>query len=472
MKLINTLRKHHYLVIVIELALFIICLLLFPKNTPAQDRYIIQGIVFEKESELTLPGAHVLIEGTSYGTISGPDGSFRLSITDFPLTLKVTHVGFEDRFFTVTENIRDEILMLGLNFSAEMLEGVTITDRKAELIFKDKSYSVLDFEFHENGLMLLIFRNQLRRAELVLLSTMNDTLAILAKLPGRAASLHHDCLGKIHYVATDSAYQIQFTGAELKLIYPTDIRIFRPVARAFAAYHKDNYYFGIRRMHGQVIEYIRYDSIADEYITFREVYDSKKLGILKENPEHHGMLGSFRNDDLEFALLLMGASASISAQREALDRSRDISIEAHYLKTIVYTPLYAPLFKSGEQIIIFNHPESQIEFLTPYGDLEATTAIDYHTKKDWEELILKDEIRDEYYTVYIHANRVSLHPLDIETGMPGSANILYYPFVRKILVRNAYVYFTYRQPGSIERTMLFRQKLQSDEGKYIISNNK
>ncbi|MCK4569189.1 MAG: carboxypeptidase-like regulatory domain-containing protein [Bacteroidales bacterium] len=439
---------------------------------PAKERHIIQGIIFEKETEIVLPGAHVLIEGTSFGTISGPDGSFRLSIADFPITLKVTHIGFEDRFFTVTESLKEETLMLGLNFSAEMLEGVTITDKKAELIFKNESYSVLDFEFHENGLMLLIFRNRLKRAELVLLSTMNDTLAILAELPGKAANLHHDCLDNIHYVAKDSAYQVQFTGTGLNLIYPADIRIFRLVARAFAAYHNDNYYFGIRRMHDQVIEYIRYDSIADAYVTFREVYDSKKLGILKENPGHHGLLGSFRNDDLEFALLLMGTSASIDAQIEALDRSRDISIEAHYLKKIVYTPLYAPLFKSGKQMIIFNHPESQIEFLTPYGELEATTPIDYHKKNDWEEMILKDEIRDEYYTVFIHSNRASLHPLNIKTGILGPANILYYLFVKKILVRNGYAYFTYRQPGSIERTMLFRQKLQAGESKYAVSNKK
>jgi len=469
MRLIKTLAKHHYLVILIELALVLLLLVFFPDNTQAQERHIIKGIIFEKETEMSLAGAHVLIEGSSFGTISGPDGSFRLSITEFPITLKVTHIGFEERFFTVSENLRNEILMLGMNISAEMLDGITITDKKAELIFKDESYSVLDFEFHENGLMLLIFRNRLRRAELVLLSNMNDTLALLAKIPGKATSLHRDCLDHIHYVAVDSAYQIQFTGNELKLLYPADIRLFQPVARAFAAYHKDNYYFAIPRMYDQVIEYIRYDSIADDYITFREVYDSKKLKILKDNPGHHGLLGSFRNDDLEFALLLMGNSTSMKAQRDAYKSSRHISIEAHYLKTIIYTPLYAPLFKSGEQMIIFNHPESQIEFLTPYGQLEATTPIDYHQKKDWEELILKDEIRDEYYTVYIHSNRASLHSLDIQSGVLGDANILHYPFVRKILVRNGYVYFTYRRPGSDDRTMLFRQKLKVESNSFASS---
>ncbi len=252
--------KHHYLVVLFELALTLVFLLLLSSNTLGQNRHIIEGGIFEKESEMPLPGAHVLIDGTSFGTISGPDGSFRLSTKDFPITLKVTHIGFEDRVFTVTEELKDQMLMLGMNFSAEMLEGVTITDKKAELIFKDVSYSVLDFEFHENGLMLLIFRNRLKRSELVLLSTMNDTLALLTKLPGRALKLHRDCLDNIHYVAFDSAYQVLFTGTEIELVYPADISLFLPVARAFKAYHNKMYYFAIPGMHNQIIEYVRYDS--------------------------------------------------------------------------------------------------------------------------------------------------------------------------------------------------------------------
>jgi len=470
MRLFRTLSHHHYLVILIEFVLALIFMLLLSQNSLAQERHIVEGVVFEKETETPLAGAHVLIDGTSYGTISGPEGSFRLSTTTFPITLKVTHIGFDDRFFSVTEELKDQMLMLGMNFSAEMLEGVTITDKKAELIFKDESYSVLDFEFHENGLMLLIFRNRLKRSELVLLSTMNDTLALLTELPGKASSLHHDCLDNIHYVSADTAYQIQFTGTALNLIYPTDNDIFLPVAHAFKAYYKDNYYFSLMRMENQVIEYIRFDSISNEYIPFKVVNDSKKLKILKENPGHHSLLGGFRNDDMTFALLLMGASESMRSQIDARKMSREVSIEAHYLKTIIYTPVYAPLFKSNDQMIIFNHPESQIEFLTPYGELEATTPIDYHQKKDWEKMILKDEIQDKYYTVFIHSNRASLHSVDINTGLLGSANSLYYPCVKKILVRNGYAYFTYRQPGSIDKTMLYRQKLSLENYSFISSD--
>lgn len=435
-------------------------------QTFSQERHVIRGIIYEMETEMPLAGAHILIHETSFGTISGPDGSFRLSVSDFPLSIKVTHIGFEDRYFKITEDFKDETLMLGMNFSTEMLEGVTITDQKAELIFRDNTYAVFDFEFHENGLMLLIYRNRLQRAELVLLSFMNDTLALLKTLPGKAESLHRDCLGFIHYLSDDTAYQIQYTGAGLQLIYPMAIKFFKPVADAFVAFHDRYYYFGVKKMNKLMIEYLRYDTLAETYSIFKQIYDRKKLQILKDNPWHHMLLANPVSNEREFALLLMGASESIDQQIEALKVSRDASIEGHYLRSMVYTPVYAPLFKSGDHILIFNHPESQIEFFSPSGESIKSTPISYHEQKNWEELILKDEIRDEYFIVFINSNKVSLHSVDIHSGTTGPQNILYYPFVKKILIRNAYVYFTYRQPGSIERTMLFRQKLKKSEIRY------
>lgn len=466
MRFINTLMKHHYLVILAEVILALLFLLLLPRHSRAQERQLIHGVVYELESKMPLTGAHVMLNGSSYGTISGPDGSFRLSIASFPATLKASHIGYNDRFFVVENAFKDDTLFLGMQFSAEMLEGVTITDKKVETIFRDEAYSVLDFEFHENGLMLLIYRNRLNSAELVLLSTMNDTLAFMPKIPGKAQSLHRDCMNYIHYVAKDSAYQIHFTGDQLQLIHPSPLEIFIPVANAFAAYHHGYYYFALNRMQKQIIEYIRYDSISETYMPFREVFDKKKLQILRDNPEHYGMLANLVSDRMEFDILLMGTDESFKRQKAARDMERSVSIEAHYLREMVYTPLYAPLFKSDKQLLLFNHPESRIEFLDPYGKLIKSTNIEYHQNKDWCELILKDQIQDQYYAVYEKMNRVSLRSINVNTGEMGMPTSLYYPFVKKILIRNGYAYFTYRQKGSTDRVMLFRQKIKEESIQY------
>jgi hypothetical protein len=275
----------------------------------------------------------------------------------------------------------------------------------------------------------------------------------------------------IHYLSKDTAYQIYFNGLELRLDYPIHIKFFKPVADAFVAFHHDNYYFGIKSMNNLMIEYIRYDSVSGSYDSFRQIFDEEKLQVLKDNPWHHMLISNPISDEQEFNAQLMAGSASIQQQMDALSASRDASIEGHYLRKMVYTPVYAPLFKSDGRIIIFNHPEDRIEFLSIEGAAISEVPIDYHHDKDWETQILKDEIRDEYYTIFIHNNRASLRALDVHSGALGSPNILHYPFVDKILVRNGYAYFTYRQPGSIERMMLFRQKLKPEDGQYVNSNS-
>jgi len=306
----------------------------------------------------------------------------------------------------------------------------------------------------------LIFRNVLKRAELILLSTLNDTLAILKDLPGRAQSIHRDCRGNIHYTNKDTAYQVLFTGQFLKLLYPTDINTFRLVADAFVAFHKHYYYFGIRRMNSLAIDYIRYDSITGEYDVFRQVRDRKKLQILKDNPMHQVLLNNPVGGSGSTESLIAGMYEDIEEQSDLIHYERDASIEGHYLRSLVYTPVYAPLFMSDNHLILFNHPGSTIEYLSLEGDLIRSVDIDYHLMKNWEEMILRDDILDEYYITFIRSNRATLFRLDMNTGKPGASTTLFYPFARKIMVHNGYVYYTYIEPGSDDRMMLFRQKLE------------
>ena len=472
MRLIKTMSKHHYIVVLIELLITVVLMLAFSDKLHSQDRFQIHGVVFEKESGQILPGAHIMIEASSYGTISGPDGEFHLFVSEFPAILKVTHIGFDDRYFTVTEEIKEETLMLGLNFSTEMLDGVTISDKKAELIFKDEAYSVLDFEFHENGMMLLIFRNRLNRSELVLLSTLNDTLAILPALPGKAQSLHRDCRDFILYVAADSAYQVHFTGTELQLIHPLDIETFRPVAESFKAFHERYYYFSLNRFFDQLVDYVRYDTATGKYFPFKTVADQRNMNILKDNPEDMALLNMGLSDEMELDLLLQDADGGVVFEKGSSNLSRYMTFQAHFLKACVYYPVYAPLFKSNNELILFNHPESMIEFLTPEGKSIRSTYISHHEMDNWIPLILKDEIFDKYYVVFEKLNRLYLRYIDLNTGMLGPANEMFYPAIKKILVRNGFAYFTYRQPGSIERTMLFRQKLSDEEEELLLTGQR
>ena len=59
------------------------------------------------------------------------------------------------------------------------LGEVDISAKRYRFVFKDMDYSVLDYEIMDDNILLLIFRYQLRRSELILLSLSGDTVSVV-----------------------------------------------------------------------------------------------------------------------------------------------------------------------------------------------------------------------------------------------------------------------------------------------------
>src|SRR5690606_28446258 len=72
--------------------LFTFLPLLLSFTTLAQER-VISGLVTSKEDGMAVPGANVVIKGTSIGTITGPDGRYSLNVPDDAETMVVSFIG-------------------------------------------------------------------------------------------------------------------------------------------------------------------------------------------------------------------------------------------------------------------------------------------------------------------------------------------------------------------------------------------
>ncbi|MBP0904672.1 TonB-dependent receptor domain-containing protein [Mariniflexile gromovii] len=102
-----------------------ICLivgLFFPMAMAAQGT--ITGTVTDVGSNTPLPGANVIIKGTTNGAISDFDGKFSINVAKFPVTVVVSSVGFNTKEIVVTsaQNIKvslqegvslDEVMLIG-----------------------------------------------------------------------------------------------------------------------------------------------------------------------------------------------------------------------------------------------------------------------------------------------------------------------------------------------------------------------
>ena len=87
------------------------------------------------ESGLPLPGANVIVVGTSSGAISDFDGKFTLTVSQNPpFTVQVSSVGFETSTQEITENNQD--ISVALKEGSVLDEVVISASRTPERIFE------------------------------------------------------------------------------------------------------------------------------------------------------------------------------------------------------------------------------------------------------------------------------------------------------------------------------------------------
>lgn len=107
---------------VLHLKMYMLVLLFFPIIILAQRR--VTGTITDEINNLPLPGANIIIKGTTAGVISDFDGNFSINVNAFPVTLVFSSLGFETK-----EQIINAAgaINVSLQESATTLDEVVIT---------------------------------------------------------------------------------------------------------------------------------------------------------------------------------------------------------------------------------------------------------------------------------------------------------------------------------------------------------
>ncbi|WP_445956612.1 TonB-dependent receptor [Yeosuana sp.] len=96
---------------------YLLLIMLFPLAIMAQGN--LTGTVSIANTNEPLPGANVIIKGTTNGTTTDFDGNFKLNITDFPVTIVVSSVGY---------NTQEVVVSKAGNILVSLDEGVALNE--------------------------------------------------------------------------------------------------------------------------------------------------------------------------------------------------------------------------------------------------------------------------------------------------------------------------------------------------------
>ncbi|MCD4791250.1 MAG: carboxypeptidase-like regulatory domain-containing protein [Bacteroidales bacterium] len=450
--------------------IFISYFLIVSLTVFSQKTFIyVEGYIFDDITGEPLENVNISLKDSKLGTITDGFGKFKINTRKLPVTLIISHVSYETKYIVVRFEPLKE-LDIRLKPRTEELKGVVITSEKIDILYKDDKYSVLDYELLDDGIILLIYKYKLTRAELLFIEFTGKELFGLKLLPGKPLKLFKDCLGNIHIITKTKAFQVYSEGNSIKLYNGVDLDYFKGIMGYCKFIIGSKMYYKSYGFMDLVVSFYYIDTVDKKNFLFRTIADQQKLDFLKYNPENYSLLSGAGGLDLGDLRGLPGDSA-------ILKEIWKMEIKKGFNPMAYFSPVYVPMFKLGDTVCVFNHPESKIELFDERDSLFKETPISYHEteKKDmvntlvsafqrqnkWLKKIYVDPVQKKAYTLFFNNNGTKeLKEIDMETGELVSIMRIPFPYVEKISVHNGYVYFIYKGWGEYQKKKLFRQLIR------------
>ena len=125
---------------------------------------------------------------------------------------------------------------------------------------------------------------------------------------------------------------------------------------------------------------------------------------------------------------------------------------------MVFPHIWVNIFFVG---LIFDHYKDMLfkydENNNPIDSITISYHTDPETRKNWEEMLIKDDETDKIYGVFLRNGMCELRELDMKTGEVLAAFQLNYKWVEKIKIKGEYAYYIYRPHGSTQRKYLYKE---------------
>jgi len=420
------------------------------------------GIVKDEITSAPIGGVNIKITGTNKGTFTDKDGRFFLNIDQVPSSITLTCLGYEAVYFDIKKRFQKNLDLI-MRPRVYGLQEVDVSAQQFKYVFNDQEHSVLDYEIMDDKLLLLIFRHQLRRSELILLTLAGDTVKITSVPEMKPKCLYKDFLDHVHYISTaGNAFQCYYNDTlnQFRFFYQTTYDSLRMMVQPFLFTASDRTYFQ----------------------EFTPDGAGKKIGYFDQTRNKH-YIQSFSgeetrkkfNDDLRFY-----SQWNTSLERTTSNNPARISGDDFRANNLFnYRKLNTPLVKIGEdKIAVFNFPEDAIELMDLTGNVYKSVPISFHKEADvniivgilsaiipivdwqWSGKIYIDEYFRDAYTTFKKNGMVQIRKIDLETGKLTESHDIPFPFPEKLEIYKGTAYFLNKViGGDFENWKLVKVKL-------------
>ncbi|MGZ4034344.1 MAG: hypothetical protein ACXVPU_05510 [Bacteroidia bacterium] len=329
------------------------------------------------------------------------------------------------------------------------LKTVSVTSGRAvDTVFGTWKFSVADYEFMGDKLMLLTFKKNLSKASLKL---TDETQKIISSfdLPDEAEKLYKDYQGYTNVICTNHIYRITIKDDIIHLasLPVEDYRNF--IMPCIDTIGKDVFFSNFQKDYPQ-FTYYAYNSESKKLRPFKTVCDQELMEGY--NMEYYFLKGK----DQLYAMRI--------ADQYKIDFHRVAANMTGLTSSMYYTPLYAPLFVINDTVCVFDHYSNAILKYDQKQQLLDSVHIDYNHPKnwrDWKHEVIVDKVTNEVYALYERGGFYYLKNIDMKTGKIKGSFKLTNQYVDKIKVQNGFVYYVYRPFESLQEKFVYKELISN-----------
>ncbi len=414
---------------------------------------VIKGQVKDEKSGEAIAEAGIKLSGTLYALKTDKNGLFVLHVPEKAIyRLVFSHVSYQGYSTEIRRKDEDTLsLNITLQVKSNLLDTIAILSKQVpETLVGKPNYSIYDFDFYEDKLLLLTAEKSLDKAQIQLSDYSGKIFASFAlpKSAGEAQRFFHDYEGYTEIICKDSIFRIDVWNNSL-VVSPIKQADFNAYLKPVADSLRGNYY---------------YSNQWDKYPSFNYYF-------LKSKDTLSHLLSTITNEDLmkiyNFEYYYLPSGLQLEARRMAdrykTDKHVIAALMSGFTQSMYYEPLYAPLFVIKDTICIFNHHNDFLYHYNLENKFIDSVRINYHHPKNWREWkkqLFVDETENKVYAFFSKDGHHYLKEINYQNGKEILTYKLQHHSAEKIKIKDGWIYYVYRPFGSTQERFLYREKIE------------
>ncbi len=388
------------------------------------DGQILNGRVKDAVTGEPIMGASLMIKETTIGTATGSDGLFSLSLSDVPAVLVVSHLSYNSLEITFSSFPQGK-LDLSLEPSVHPLKEVEITVRKPQKMMEGKPWEILDFEFLGDYILILANMNgSIFQPAIMLTNSRGDTLAYRSIM--KADELYRDFAGNVYVLTARSVYQVSYGDRGLGIEYTDERDRFMATYPVVVDVKVPQWILRSYTKENQRLSYYRYNENDSSCYLFRTIGDEAAISRSYWGPYFDGT-----------------------------------EADLHFARVIVNKAVYAPMFRSGDELILFNYADHCIEFFDAGTEMTRQVYAPFMKEKNCMRNVIMDEQTGLFYVSFEKNGITSIYNVGLISGaaewvcdVPG------FVYIENLRIRGGEIFFLFREKNLSEQQRLYKLSIK------------